>query len=126
MRSRTNTSRLPLVSPATRLVASELNATNRPSAERDGSSLMLLGRTPSGPTLTSSVATPAQAWLEPAAATTRQAAASMAVFLRLDIGSLGWRLAADPVPRRRNMGWAGRTSLAEWPMYGCNRRKTPI
>ena len=51
-RSRTNTSSLPLVSPGTRLLASELKATKRPSAEIAGSKLSPLPWTPPGPRLT--------------------------------------------------------------------------
>ena len=44
--SRTNTSETPLVSPGTRLLANEANATHRPSADTDGAVLDELACTP--------------------------------------------------------------------------------
>ncbi len=44
--SRTNTSETPLVSPGTRLLAKEENATHRPSAEIEGAALDELACTP--------------------------------------------------------------------------------
>src|SRR5207249_1811396 len=54
-RSWTNTSVVPFVSPATRLVASLWNATKRPSAESAGPKLTLLPSVPSEATLTRTV-----------------------------------------------------------------------
>src|SRR5438128_2450321 len=54
-RSWTNTSVVPFVSPATRLVASLSNATKRPSAERAGSQLASLAWVPPEATLTRTV-----------------------------------------------------------------------
>src|SRR5213592_1820721 len=61
-RSWTNTSVLPFVSPATRLVAVLWNATKRPSAERAAPALAALPSVPSEATLTRSVVPVCRSW----------------------------------------------------------------
>jgi len=61
-RSCTNTSVLPFVSPATRLVAVLWNATKRPSAERAAPALAALPSVPSEATLTRSVMPVCRSW----------------------------------------------------------------
>jgi hypothetical protein len=96
--SRTNTSGWPLVSPGTRLVASDEKATKRPSAETAGSPPDPLACTPPGPTFTRSVL-PARAGaaarVRPARARSAPARAAERALLLLVTGRVAMAFSPD-------------------------------